>query len=323
MAQGFSQVHGIDYTETFAPTIRRESLRIFLAIINMLGLILIEMHVIGAYLESALGQNKQPIFVKIPQGRQTGREELVYKILKTLYGLKQARRLWNKTIIKFFKKIGFNLTNADSCILVFRKKQLIIVGVYVDDLMLVANQNKAMKWIKKQLFDEFNMMNLGEAKVIIGWEITRDLHTKKLKINQKAYIKDLLESEGMSSCHPTVLPMNASSTIPMNQAGDDVRVDLTSYQRLVGKLIYLVCGTRPNIAFVVGQLSRHNSDPRSGHLRVAKQVLRYLKETITLGIVWGNDLADHLGKYPPQGIVGYANSNFARDPEDRKSVTGY
>ena len=65
-------MHGIDYTETFAPTIRRESLRIFLAIATMLGMILIQMDVIGAYLESALDQNKQPIYMKIPQGCRAG-----------------------------------------------------------------------------------------------------------------------------------------------------------------------------------------------------------------------------------------------------------
>ena len=102
--------------ETFAPIIRRKSLRIFLAIATMLGMILMQMDIIGAYLESALGQNKQPIYMKIPQGGLAGREGLVCKILKSLYGLKQAERLWNKTIAKFFRKISFTPTNADACI---------------------------------------------------------------------------------------------------------------------------------------------------------------------------------------------------------------
>ncbi len=208
VAQCFSQIHGVDYTETFAPTIRRELLRILLAFVNMLGLILMQMDVVGAYLKSALGQNEQPIFMNIRQGRQTGREGLVCKILKSFYGLKQAGRLWNKTIIKFFKKIGFDATNGDPCILIFRKEeQLIMVGVYVDDLMLASNQHDAMKWVKEQLFDEFTIKDLGEAKVIIEWEITKDLEAKILKIDQKVYIRDLLESEGMSSCHPTILPI--------------------------------------------------------------------------------------------------------------------
>ena len=72
VAQGFYQVHGIDYTETFAPIIRRESLIIFLAIAIMLGMILIQIDVISAYLKSALDQNKQPIYMIIPQGCQAG-----------------------------------------------------------------------------------------------------------------------------------------------------------------------------------------------------------------------------------------------------------
>ena len=96
----------------------------------MLGMILMQMDVIGAYLESALGQNEQPIYMEIPQRCLAGREGLVCKILKSLYGLKQAGRLWNKTIIKFFRKIGFTPTNADACILTIKwEGELIIVGV--------------------------------------------------------------------------------------------------------------------------------------------------------------------------------------------------
>ena len=120
IVQEFSQVYGIDYTKTFSPSIRRKSLKIFIAITAMLRMILIQMNVVGVYLESILSQNKQPIYMKIPQGWIV-REGLVCKILKSLYRLKQARRLWNKTITKFFRKIGFISTNADSCIFTIKK----------------------------------------------------------------------------------------------------------------------------------------------------------------------------------------------------------
>ena len=84
----------------------------------------------------------------------------------------------------------------------------------------------------------------------------------------------------MTSCHPTVFPIKADFILFIEQT------DLTVYQRLIGKLIYLSCGTIPNIAFVVGQLSRHNSNPQIDHLYIAKQVLHYLKRMITLGIEW-------------------------------------
>lgn len=186
--------------------------------------------VIGAYLKSALSQNKQPIYMRIPQGCLTGREDLVCKILKSLYGLKQAGRLWNKTITKFFRKIGFIPTNADACILTIKKEgELIIVGVYVDDLALGSRSIIALEWLKDQLIKEFSMKDLGEAKTIIGWETTQDLSAGTLKIDQKAYIQDLLESEGMTSCHPIVLLIKAGSALFLDQAGDHQQTDLIAY----------------------------------------------------------------------------------------------
>ena len=271
VAQGFSQVHGIDYTKTFAPTIRHELLRIFLAIAATLGMILIQMDVIEAYLESALGQNEQPIYMRIPQRCLAGREGLVCKILKSLYGLKQAERLWNKTITKFFRKIGFIPTNADLCILIIKWEDVfIIVGIYVNDLLLGSRSQNALNWLKDQLMKEFSMMDLGKAKTIIEWEITQDLTARTLKIDQKEYIRDFLESEGITSCHPTVFPVKAGSSLFLDQREDYQQADLAAYQQLIGKLMYLSCGTHPDIAFVVGQLSRHNSDPRVEHLRIAK-----------------------------------------------------
>ena len=112
----FSQIHRIDYTKIFVLTIKYKSLRIFLVITTILEIILIYIDIINAYLESIFDQNKQPIYMKIPQECPTGWKRLICKIPKSLYGLKQARKLWNKTIIKLFQKIGFNLTNVDTCI---------------------------------------------------------------------------------------------------------------------------------------------------------------------------------------------------------------
>ena len=80
----------------------------------------------------------------------------------------------------------------------------------------------------------------------------------------------------------------------------------------------------PDIAFVVGELSRHNANPRKGHFRAAKRVVRYLKGTIEMGLIFGRESAERSPRDPsPYGLVGYADSNFAGDPEDRKSVMGY
>ena len=117
--------------------------------------------------------------------------------------------------------------------------------------------------------------------------------------------------------------MKAGSFIEMTEADDYEEADLVTYQRLVGKLMYLACGTRPDIAFAVGRLSRHNAEPRQSHLRAAKRVVRYLKGTMQLGLVYSQQPDGSSASDPsPYGLVGYGDSNFAGDPEDKKSVMG-
>ena len=172
---------------------------------------------------------------------------------------------------------------------------------------------------------EFNLKDLGEVITIIGWEITRDLAAGTLRIDQKRYIRDLLKAKGMTSYHPTILPVKAGSILLLNQAGNHQQADLTVYQYLIGKLIYLSCEIRSDITFIVRQLSRHNADPRIRHLRIAKQVLRYLKWTITLGIKWGNDPAGYQSgrKYRELGVVRYTDFSYIGNLENRKLITGY
>ena len=157
--------------------------------------------------------------------------------------------------------------------------------MYIDDLAFASQSQDSLNWLKNQLIQEFNMNNLGEAKTIIGWEITRDFQVGTIKIDQKDYIRDLLKSEGISLCHPTVRLMKASSSLTLDQVGDHLPTDLIAYQHMIGKLMYLACETRLDIAFVVRQLSCHNSDTRIGHICIAKQKLLYLKGTSTLGII--------------------------------------
>ena len=128
----------------------------------------------------------------------------------------------------------------------------------------------------------------------------------------------------MSLSHLIVLSIKAGSFFTLDQAKDHLPTDLIAYQRLIGKLIYLACETRPDIAFVVGQLSRHNSDPRIDHICIAKQTLRYLKGTSTLSIVLGINPAKHQdeeSKYESCRAVGYVNSSYVGDIDNQKSIT--
>lgn len=114
------------------------------------------MDIVDAYLESILRLNKQPIFIKIPQSRQLKQNNLVYKIFKCLYGLKQAERPLNKIIIKFFQKLDFDTTNEDFCIFILiYKKDLIIIKIYIDNLLFRFKSHITLEWLKNQLIKEF------------------------------------------------------------------------------------------------------------------------------------------------------------------------
>ena len=87
--------------------------------------------------------------------------------------------------------------------------------------------------------------------------------------------------------------------------------------------MYLVYRIWPNIVFVIRQLSRHNFDPKARYIGMTKQVFQFLKMTITFRIKWRNNPISYQSNYPLQDIIGYANSNFAQDPDDQKSTTAY
>ena len=195
--------------------------------------------------------------MKLPLGMEAFRSiraGLVAWLLRSIYGLRQSGRLWNQKVIAFFKSIGFRALNAHFCILVQQMdKDIILVGVYVDDFLLAANQQDPLDWIKKELQKEYNIKELGEVKTIISWQATQSSST--MKIDQSAFIRHLIEKEGMRDCNPVYTPMKTGNFTEIQGEIDYEEVDLKVYQRLIGKLIYLSCGTRSDISFIIEQLS--------------------------------------------------------------------
>ena len=169
VAQGFYQVSDIDFTETFAPTVRWKLLRIYLAICILLGLIIYQVDIIRAYLESVLDNNEFPIYTKPPLGIERMKQGLYCRLLKSLYGLKQLERLGNQNVIAFYKKLGFHQLNADSSILILQtSNETTIVNVYVNDLLLASNTMTALSSLKESLLREYDMKDMGHVKTIIG-----------------------------------------------------------------------------------------------------------------------------------------------------------
>ena len=172
VAKGYSQEEGVDYEETYSPVARYTSIRTVLAIANYLDLELHQMDVQTAFLNAEL---QEEIYMVQPDGYvEQGKEDLVCKLNKSLYGLKQSSRCWFKTMDSFLKESGYEQCKSDSCLYVRRVgDDMVIIALYVDDI-LIASNNKMLRKEKVALKERFNMKDMGEAHYCLGIQILRD-----------------------------------------------------------------------------------------------------------------------------------------------------
>jgi hypothetical protein len=141
----------------------------------------------------------------------------------------------------------------------------------------------------------------------------RDRASRTLKIHHEKYIKNLLSTHGMENCKGVDTPMQANITVTKSEG--DMLDSKTPYSALVGSLLFLSITTRPDIAFAVSTLSRFMAEPSTVHMQHAQRILKFLARTRTMGITF-------CGSKQPS-LHGYCDSDYATDPDTRKSVTGY
>ena len=191
VAKGYTQKDGIDYKETFSPVSRKDSLRIVMALMAHFDLELHQMDVKIAFLN---GDLEEEVYMDQPQVFETtSKRNLVCRLKKSIYGLKQASRQWylkfNDTVLSY----GFVEMTVDRCI--YMKvvgSKFIILVLYVDDNLLAASDRGLLHDVKNYLSSNFEMKDMGEASYVIGIEIFRDRSQGILGLSQKAYINKVL-----------------------------------------------------------------------------------------------------------------------------------
>ena len=259
VAKGYSQISGVDYDEVFSPVVKYNSIRTLLALVNQHDLEVHQMDVKTAYLN---GNLEEELFMKQPEGFvDKSQPELVCKLKKSLYGLKQSARCWNKTIDDYLKKSGWVQNDADPCIYIKRfwtndQERIIIAALYVDDLLIASNDIDALNKEKDSLSTRFEMVDEGEVHYILGMRVKRNRKEGVLSIDQQAFLLSTLKRFGMQDCKPVATPFEPGTNFEKLSENDDV-VELRNYQSAIGCLTYLSIGTRPDIAASVGVLSQH------------------------------------------------------------------
>jgi len=170
VAQGFTQQYETDFDETFCSVVRQESLWLLIALSVKHGLSLHQVDVITAFLNGTL---EDEVYMQQPKGFECqGKEEFVCKLNKSIYGLKQSPRCWNSTLDAYLKEMQFTQTASDPCIY-YRNvgRDMMFIGVYVDNIILVAKNEKQLKQVKDDLSSKFDIKDLGELKYFLGIKV--------------------------------------------------------------------------------------------------------------------------------------------------------
>ena len=315
VAKGYSQVHGIDYDETFSPVIKHDSVRVLFAIVVVLRMHMRQFDIGTAYLNSDLTTR---IYMQQPEGFIDPDHPLyVCSLLKSLYGLKQSGRLWNHTFDTFLKLYHLLTSDADSCVyyrLTPTKSIDLIVGDFVDDGIVCATSEMDLDAVINYLQTNFKVTH-GPVDYYVGFQVHRNLDTHTIVINQARYITDILQRFQLDNANTVTTPADTHVSLQATLGADDHPLPPTiPYREAVGCLMYAMVLTRPGIAFAVSRVAKFTSQPHQSHWTAVKRIFRYLSGTIHLGISYS-------GTLPDLSLRGFCDADYAGDHDDRKSRT--
>ncbi|GJR12662.1 ribonuclease H-like domain, reverse transcriptase, RNA-dependent DNA polymerase [Tanacetum coccineum] len=300
--------HGIDYDEVFAPVVRMGTVRLILALSAYHGWEVHHLDVKSAFLH---GELKEEVYVTQPQGFKKPRNEnKVYRLVKALYGLKQAPRAWNMKLDQTLKSLDFKKCTLEQAIYTkISKDSMLLVGVYVDDLIVTGSSKEDLQKFKSQIEEKFKMSDLGLLAYYLGIEVTQT--EGGISIKQTGYANKILKEARMVDCNETKIPMDPGTKLIKTEGGE--LVDAMEYKSLIGRLRYLL-HTRPDLSYSVGLLSRFMQEPREQHMKAIRQVLRYIKGTLNFGITY----------YKKSGckLHGFSDSSYGINIEEGKGTTG-
>jgi transposase InsO family protein/ribonuclease HI len=324
VVQGFTQVEGVDYFDTYAPVVNITTIRTLLACGAAHDWEMEQMDIDTAFLNAMVDEE---IYVKMAPGYEqyaANGEPLVYRLHRSLYGLKQAPRNWNHMLNDWLvDSCGFRRCVVDTCLYVFEdtsSDEVLFVGIYVDDLAILTNSLQLLISFKSNIKENFNVKELGALEHFLGIRITRDRSKRLLTMDQTTYINSILEKYNMVDARPVVTPAAEGAltkTMTAITPGDSAFLATVPYRGVVGSLVYVAVMTRPDISNSVREVSRYMSAPGRPHWQACLRILRYLKGTADYKLTFDFSGATNME------LVGYCDADHASDIDTRRSITGY
>ena len=336
VAKGFSQIQGHDYWDTFSPTAKATSLRILFAKAASEDMAIKQLDVSTAYLYAPI---EEEIYIEPPKGHiPQAKNDMVWKLKKSLYGLKQSGRNWNRTMDTFFQENGFKRSQADYSVYTkeYDGNNLVIIALYVDDNLILAHREKDLVETKSLLEGRLKMKEI-DTNCFVGVEYDQNTQDGTISIHQKGYINRIINTfKEFIPVKAYNTPMASPVLLTKTQCPttDDEKSEMSKfpYARVLGSLMFIMIYSRPDLSHAIGILSRFMSNPDPEHWEALKRVLGYLNATRGFRITYRKSsdkgitifiLKEFSFAVSNDKVYGFSDSDHAACRDTRKSVTGY
>jgi len=212
------------------------------------------------------------------------------------------------------RKIGFERSQSDAGIFIHKASNgdIVVAMIYVDDSGFMSNNATLVKEKKKAFIGIWECHDLGKLNEFLGITIKHSGH--KIILDQKVYLTKVLDRFGMTNAIIANTPLPHGYT-PVAHTGNPDPTLRTQYQAIIGSLLYLMLGTRPDIAFAMIKLSQFSANPSKEHFEQAKYICRYLAGTQDYTMVFDGNTNE--------GLIAHSDSDWAADINNCCSITGY
>jgi hypothetical protein len=313
VAKGYSQREGIDFNELYAAVAHKDTIRVFLSLVNHLDLECDQVDIKAAFLN---GDLEETIYLSPPEGSNIPANKVLH-LRKSLYGLKQSPRCFNKAFDKWLKSQDLTPSKADPCLYSRRRgDEFLMLSVHVDDQLIACNNRSALDEFKRQLNAQFECSDSGPAGYFLGFNIYRDRSARKLYMSQEHYFQSVLERFDLQDCNPARTPLPTGfRPVPATDEEHALAKHLP-FPQVVGSVLYASTISRPDLAEAAGVLSRFISKWNESHWKAAKHLLRYIRGTTDLCLMFDGDCGKRI-------LLGYADADWGGDMDTRRSTTGY
>jgi len=337
VAHGFRQREGIDYLETYSPTISFAAIRTVLSKAAMEDKEIIKLDIVTAFLESKV---EEELYLRLPKEFCLGKNGNVIlqssgvglevsgtvQVNRGLYGLKQAGRNWyNMLEMSFIRDMRMQASKFEAGIYTTETGATIIA--WVDDILLIGSAEEVQN-MRTAICKRFTIKDLGNVKFFLSMLVERDRGRRVIHLSQRVYLEKILRRFRMDVCKGCATPMDVKTKLHTRREGEEA-AEKVLYQEAVGSLTYAAITTRPDIAYATGLVGRFGADPSMLHWAAVKRIFRYLKDSLGLRICLGrsNDRGfggrerGSKGKKAP--ITVYGDADFAGEVDGMRSTTGF